>query len=134
MSYASVLATVNMYTSEADDLTYQLGDITMQITKASGKISALATNATNQRAAIKKEADEDPEYADSTEYKEDLQDVQDEYNMKLSDINAWEKELEAKKTNMETRIQAIKSYKESYMAVLKENVKNDSNFTQISGS
>lgn len=134
MSYASVLATVNMYTSEADDLTYQLGDITMQITKAAGKTSALATNATNQRAAIKAEADEDPDYADSTEYKEDLQDVQDEYNMKLADINSWEKELELKKTNMETRIQAIKSYKESYMAVLKENVKNDSNFTQISGS
>lgn len=134
MSYASVLATVNMYTSEADDLTYQLGDITMQITKASGKISALATNMTSQKAAIKAEGDEDPDYADSVEYKEDLQDVQDEYNMKLADINAWEKELEAKKTNMETRIQAIKSYKESYMSVLKENVKNDSNFTQISGS
>lgn len=134
MSYSSVLATVNLYTAEADDLTYQLGAITMQITKASGKISALATNATNQKAAIKAEADEDPDYADSVEYKQDLQDVQDDYNMKLEEINAWEKELEMKKTNMETQIQAIKSYKDSYTSVLKENVKNDSNFTQISGS
>lgn len=134
MSYSSVLATVNLYTAEADDLTYQLGDITMQITKASGKISTLATNATNKKAAIKQEANEDPDYADSVEYKQDLEDVQDDYNMKLEEINAWEKELEGKKTSMETRIQAIKSYKESYMSVLKENVKNDSNFTQISGS
>lgn len=134
MSYAGILATVNLYTSEADDLTYQLGDITMQITKASGKIGTLATNASNRKADIKAHADEDPDYADSTEYQMDLEDVKDDYEMKLADVNAWEKELEMKKTNMETRIQAIKSYKESYMSVLKENVKNDSNFTSISGS
>lgn len=120
MSCSGIQATVNFYTAREADLTHDLTDIMMDITLATKESSKLVADTTNERAAVKEQYEQG-----SDDYKEAMQAVEDEYNLKLADITAWESELETKKETMETEIQATKSYKDSFTEVLKQNIKTD---------
>lgn len=130
MAFAGIQATVDFYTQQQADLTNQLNDIMTDITLAARKSSTLAKQTSEKKEAIYDNADEDCSYKESGEYDEDLNKVQDEYELKLAQIQEWESALEVKKENLETQVQAITSYKESFQSALKSNVQSDFKYAQ----
>lgn len=129
MSYAGILATVQLYKLEKADLTSQVSDILMDITKASGKTTDYMAAENKEMENVKKQYSSDSgESTDSTEYEAAVDEIKNEFNLKLQEVNEWEKQLETQKQNLETELQATSSYLESYESVLKDNVKKDSSY------
>lgn len=141
MSYAGILATVQLYQLEKADLTSQISDILMDITKASKqtsdymedenqKIRDLKTQygSTSTTGSTDSSSSDYSESTDSTEYQVALQEVQDEYDAKLAEVNSWEKELEMQKQNLQTELTAVSTYLESFQKILQDNVKKDSTY------
>lgn len=137
MSTSGLLATVDLYTLEKDQLTSQLSDILMDITKVTKISSDLTIEESKKLQAVNDQAkasssddSEDSESSsssssDNAEYEAQKQDIRDEFELKMASINDWEKQLEMKKANLETQVQAIGSYLESFQTVLKDNIKKD---------
>lgn len=120
MSFTGIQATVDFYTMREADLTNQMTDIMTAITRAAQQTSSLATETNDQKEAAKNQ------YGSGTEeYQEALSEINDEYQLKLADITAWESELETQKDSIETELKATTSYKESFKSVLKQNIQND---------
>lgn len=130
MAYAGVLATVQLYQLEKANLTSEISDILMDITRASGKTSQISRDKVNAEKALKAEYSQYPEGygTDSTEYQNELEMIQDDYDAQLEEINEWEKQLEVRKQSLETTLTATSSYLESFNNVLKDNVKKDSTY------
>lgn len=120
MSFVGVQATVNFYTEREADLTNELSDIMTNITQATKQISNITEDEANQKGEVRDKYD-----PDSDEYEEAMDKIKDEHTMKLAEISEWESELETQKQALETEIKATTSYKESFMAVLKQNVQKD---------
>lgn len=125
MAYAGILATIEFYTARKDDLTSQLSDIMLDINQATRESGNVAQQESNKRQTLLNRAKSDSTYADSTEYAQDKQDLEDKYNARLEEINSWEKELEAQKQNIQTEVQATSAYIESYTSMIKDNIKHD---------
>lgn len=130
MASAGMLGTVDLYILERDDLTKQVSDILLDITRASGKTSEIMQQETKQEQALEKEYGS----TDSTEYQAALSELKDEYDLKLQNINTWEKELEVQKQNDQTQLQEVNNYIESFQSVLKNNIKKDYTYGQTSSS
>lgn len=120
MSFVGVQATVNFYTEREADLTNQLTDIMTNITQATKQISNITEDEANQKGDVRDKYD-----PDTDEYDEAMEKINDEHAIKLAEISEWESELETQKQAIETELKATTSYKESFMAVLKQNVQKD---------
>ncbi len=137
MASAGMLGTVDLYISERDDLTKQMSDILMSITQASGQTSEVMNEETQKETALEKQygvTSTSSDSSDSTQYEIALQEVQDQYNLKLQDINTWEKELEVKKQTEQTQLDEVNSLIQSFQSTLKDNVKKDYTYGQSSSS
>jgi len=143
MSYAGVLMTVQLYQMEQADLTSQISDISMEITKASGQTADISQEEVARERAVREEygsssassTTSGSSNTDSAEYQVAITEVQDEYNAKLANINEWEKQLDVKKQTLQTQLTEVSSWLESYKGVLKTNVKRDSSYGSVtSGS
>ena len=142
MSYSGLLSTVNLYRTQKTDLTGELSDILMSLTRASRKGTELMYEETQQKAQIKEDYKteigelETPEaYAirrDEAEEdcKYELDQVEAEFELQLEKINCWEQELEFQKQTKETQVQMTGSYLESFTEVLKNNIKKDFTYGQ----
>ena len=120
MAEAGLLATVDACLLQKDQLTAQETDILNQITRASRDTTEITKKAADEKREVAEEYD-----TDSTEYEAAIDKIEDEFEVKLAEINQWEKELETKKQNIETEITALAAYQESFESVLKNNVKKD---------
>lgn len=127
MTVAAIHETVLLYTAEQANLTYDLGTIMGKITTATRENSTLLTETTNKRDEVSKTYD-----VDSTEYETKMEEVNDDYQVKLAEINAWEAELEEQKNATETKLKEITSYKESFEQAEKSNIKKDFTYGQSS--
>lgn len=125
MSYAGIQATVNFFTMREAQLTNELTDIMTQITQATKENAEIANEISTQRESIKANYD-----VTDTEYQTLMDEVNDDYELKLANIASWESELETQKNAKQTEIQATSATKESYVAMLKENVKEDHKYAQ----
>lgn len=134
MAYAGILVTIELYQARKDDLTTQLSDIMMEISQATKQSGDVADEESKKRQNLLDRAKSDPTYADSTEYEQDKQDIEDKYNARLADINSWEKELEIEKQNIQTEVQATSAYLESWTTAIKDNIKRDFTYGKGAGS
>lgn len=134
MATAGLLATIDLYVMEKDQLTTQVSDILMDITKVTKISSDITIEESKKKQAINDKAQEDSTYADSTEYEVDKDEITAEFETKLAAINEWEKQLEMKKSNLETQLQAISAFEQSFETVLKENLKKDFKYGGSGGS
>ena len=125
MAFVGIQQTINLYSMQQASLTNELSDILMEITDASSQGTKLVKETNSKKAAVKEEYD-----TDDTEYDVQMSEIEDEYELKLAEITEWESELEVKKENMETEIQAITSYKDSFTSALKQNVQKDFKYGQ----
>lgn len=122
MSFTGIEATINFYTMQESSLTNEVTDILFTITQATKKTSSLIESTSEQRQNALNEYGGDVTNAG---YQAMVQEINDNYQMQLSDITAWESELNAKKQEKETTLKATTSYKESLMSMLKQNVQKD---------
>lgn len=120
MSFTGIQATVDFYTAQEAYLTNEMTDIMMKITRASKDTTKLTEETGEQKDAVREAYD-----PDSAEYKDAMDQIQDDYDFKLAEITEWESELETQKDELETEIKATKSYEESFTSMLKQNVSND---------
>lgn len=125
MSYAGILATVNLYKAEKNMLTSDLSDILMNITDASKQCSDLTEQENERKSAVRENYDKE-----DTEYKVQMDEIENEFEGQLSQVNAWESELEQQKQAKETQVQMTSSYLDSFTEVLKNNVKKDFTYGQ----
>lgn len=129
MSFTGIEATINFYTQQESDLTNQVTDILFEITQAGKKSQALVVQTTNERQSVRDAFDSDDPGYDTA-----MSEINDEYQLKLSDISAWESELETKKSTLETSLKTATSYKESLLAMVKSNVQKDFKYGQSGSS
>lgn len=120
MAFVGVQGTIDFYIMQEADLTGQLSDIMMSITRASKDTANLSRESYNQKNDVKNNYE-----VGSDEYDAQMQSIEDEYEFKLAELTTWESELETKKSELETELKSTTSYKESFTSVLKSNVQND---------
>lgn len=124
MAVSNIHETLLMYTKQKSLLNRQLSDVMMDMVTATRK------NAELQRQYNQKV--QDAYYDDYNGYSEDpdayieLMDVlENEHMFDLQNLESWESELELKKNSLETRLNEISSYEQSWTKLLQQNVKND---------
>jgi len=125
MSFSGIQATINFYTVQQADLTNQLTDIMQNITAAGSQTSAIADKTSKQRSLV-----EETLSSGTDEYQNEMNNIENDYELELSKINSWESQLEVKKQQLETQLQATTSYKESFTSALKQNVQADFKYAQ----
>lgn len=107
MAFAGLQTTVNLYTLQEADLTNRIADIMENITRAGAKSNSILEEENSKKSALRAKAESNKTYADSTQYDSDMSALEDDYELQLSQINQWEKELETQKESMETELQAV---------------------------
>lgn len=134
MTIATVQQTLLLYSMEKANITQDLEDIMNKITSATSKSTDLMASTNEKRTYYAQLAEQNPEMADTTEYKNDVAAVESDYQLQLAEINAWESQLEQQKNHKETELKAVTSFEESWTAVLKKNIQNDFKYGQGTGS
>ncbi len=122
MAISNIHETLLMYTKQKTSINEQLSDVMMNMVSASRK------NADIQRQYQQKLQSlyYDPDYGFGTqEYDLIYEMYEDDHNFELSALEAWESELELEKNNLETRLNEITSFENSWTKLLQQNVKND---------
>lgn len=124
MAVSNIHETLLMYTKQKSLLNSQLSDVMMDM------VSATRQNAELQRQYNEKI--QNAYYDDYNGYTEDpdayieLMDVlENEHMFELQNLESWESELELKKNSLETRLNEISSYEQSWTKLLQQNIKND---------
>lgn len=120
MSFTGIQATVDFYSVRETDLTNQLTDIMMAITRASRDTSDLTEEINEKKDAVR--CNYDP---DSGAYEEAMEEIEENYQCQLAEITEWESDLEVKKQALETEMKMTSSYKDSFMSALKTNIQKD---------
>jgi hypothetical protein len=124
MAVSNIHETLLMYTKQKSLLNRQLSDVMMDMVAA-----------TRQNAELQRQYNEKVQnayYDDYNGYSEDpdayieLMDVlENEHMFDLQNLESWESELELKKNSLETRLNEISSYEQSWTKLLQQNIKND---------
>lgn len=125
MAIAGIQGIIDLYTLQEAQLTHDVTDIMQNITKATKKASEYAVEVSAKKEEVKGEYD-----SGTAEYQAAMDDINDDYELKMSEISSWESELETQKQQKETELQATTSYKQSYQSALKSNVKTDFTYAQ----
>lgn len=134
MAVAAVETTVLAYQTEEANLTSRLSSIMMRITQASQQSTQLLEQENEKKAPYLQKAESNSNYADTTEYKTAMDEINSDYELQLKEINTWESELEQQKNTLETQIKVVQNYKDSFTSVLKSNIKKDFSYGGSQGS
>lgn len=124
MAVSNIHETLLMYTKQKSLLNRQLSDVMMDM------VSATRQNAELQRQYNEKVQnayyDDLNGYSEDPEAYIDLMDLlENEHMFDLQNLESWESELELKKNSLETRLNEISSYEQSWTKLLQQNIKND---------
>lgn len=128
MSIANLQGMVIFCEAEKSNLTYRLSDIMACITKATQKTTEMMKEGLAAKAAVNQRAENSSYYKDSDQYSIDLSAAEDEYEVKLAEVNSWEAELEQEKDQIQTQLAEVTNYEESFTNSLKQNIKKDFNY------
>jgi len=132
MSIAALHGTLLLYTQEKANLTSTLMGIMDNLNVANLNSTELMEQTGVKRAYYNQKAQENPDYADSTEYEIQTDAVEADYQLQLAQINSWESQLQTEKGNCETELKVITAYEESWTTLLKNNIKKDFTYGQSS--
>ena len=122
MSIANLQEKLLFYTRQKSRINLQLSNIQMN------QLSATRSSATKQREYNQKLSalyyDEDHGYG-TDEYSEMLLELQNDHEFEMASINSWESELELQKENLETQLNEVSSYENTWQKLLQTNIKNE---------
>lgn len=122
MSIANLQEKLLFYTRQKSRINLQLSNIQMN------QLSATRSSATKQQEYNQKLSalyyDEDHGYG-TDEYSEMLLELQNDHEFEMASINSWESELELQKENLETQLNEVSSYENTWQKLLQANIKNE---------
>lgn len=122
MSIANLQEKLLFYTRQKSRINLQLSNIQMN------QLSATRSSATKQQEYNQKLSalyyDEDHGYR-TDEYSEMLLELQNDHEFEMASINSWESELELQKENLETQLNEVSSYENTWQKLLQTNIKNE---------
>lgn len=122
MSIANLQEKLLFYTRQKSRINLQLSNVQMN------QLSATRSSATKQQEYNQKLSalyyDEDHGYG-TDEYSEMLLELQNDHEFEMASINSWESELELQKENLETQLNEVSSYENTWQKLLKTNIKNE---------
>lgn len=114
MAYAGIQTMLLAYKMQKSDKEFELMQITNQRSQATKDSSALSENYEAKKAELDK---------DDPDYESQVDELDDQYNLELSDIAAWEDELQQKESNCNTQISLLNGYINTWTSALQSNVK-----------
>ncbi len=122
MSIANLQEKLLFYTRQKSQINLQLSNVQMN------QLSATRSSATKQQEYNQKLSalyyDEDHGYG-TDEYSEMLLELQNDHEFEMASINSWESELELQKENLETQLNEVSSYENTWQKLLQTNIKNE---------
>ncbi len=122
MAISNIQETLLMYTKQKSAINEQLSGVMFDMVSASRKSSDLQQQY-NQKI---QDAYYDPDYGYGTdEYMLIVEQYENDHEFELSTLEAWESELELKKNNLETRLNEVTSFENSWTKLLQTNIKSD---------
>ncbi len=122
MAISNIHETLLMYTKQKSAINEQLSGVMFDMVSASRK-SAELQQQYNQKL---QEAYYDPDYGyGKDEYMVIVEQYENDHEFELSSLEAWESELELEKNNLETRLNEITSFENTWTKLLQTNIKND---------
>ena len=130
MSIANLQEKLLFFTSQKSRLNNQLSNIQMQ------QLSATRQASTSQMAYNAKLQDlyYNPEIGFGTEeYTEILMVMQNDHEFEMSSLTAWESELEAQKETLETQLNEIQNYENTWQKLLANNIKVEFSYGGVGG-
>ena len=111
-------------------LSLQLSDVQMKQLSATKDVSRKQQEFNSKLSALYY----DEEYGYGTDaYGEILLQLQSEHEFELSQINSWESQLDMEKENLETQINEIQQYENTWQKLLQAAIKSDFVYGGISG-
>lgn len=120
MAISNIQETLLMYTKQKSMINEKLSNVMFNM-----------MNASRQSAELQSKFNDKQQYyyyeygADSTEYQEVIQILENEHEYELKNLNSWEMQLEMDKNNYETRLNEITTFESTWTKLLQGNIKND---------
>ena len=130
MSIANLQEKLLFFTQQKSRLNNQLSNIQMN------QLSATRQASTSQMAYNAKLQDlyYDPEIGYGTEeYTEVLMVLQNDHEFEMASLTAWESELEAQKETLETQLNEIQNYENTWQKLLANNIKVEFSYGGVGG-
>lgn len=118
------------YTQQKSRIGLQLSDVQMKQLSASKTIQTKQQEYNANLSALY--YDEEFGYG-TDEYSQLLLELQNEHEFELASINSWESQLDIEKENLETQLNEIQSYENTWQKLLMSAIKTDFVYGGISG-
>lgn len=121
MAISNIHETLLMYTKQKSQINNELSTVMMNILSASRQQAddQARYNDKQQELYFNYYSDDPEQYMVLTEQ------LEQEHELDLATINSWEKELEVSKNNLETQLNEITTFENTWTKLLQTNVKND---------
>ena len=130
MAIANFQEKLLFFTQQKSRLSLQLSDVQMKQLSATKDVSRKQQEYNAKLSALYY----DEEYGYGTEaYGEILLQLQSEHEFELSQINAWESQLDMEKENLETQINEIQQYENTWQKLLQAAIKSDFVYGAVGG-
>ncbi len=130
MAIANLQEKLLFYTQQKSRIGLQLSDVQMKQLSASKSVQTKQQEFNAKLSALY--YDEDFGYG-TDEYSQMLVELQNEHEFELASINSWESQLELEKENLETQLNEIQAYENTWQKLLMTAIKNDFIYGGISG-
>lgn len=131
MAIANLQEKLLFFTQQKSSISMQLSDVQMQQLSATKQIQTKQQNFNNELSALY--YDEDYGYGTDA-YSEQYQILLDEHEFEMASINSWESQLDLEKENLETQLNEISTYENTWQKLLSTNIKNDFSYGGAGGS
>lgn len=125
---------LSLYMNREADLMNEMSDITDSILRASRDVSEIATQSATKRNQLNTIAKSNEQYASSTQFQIDMEEVQSAYELKMVDINAWETELERRKEQITAEIQTSSALKDAFKSKMDKEIQKGFSYGGASGN
>ncbi len=118
------------YTQQKSRISMELSNVQMDQLSASKSVQTKQQEYNAQLSALY--YDEECGYGTEA-YSQILLELQNEHEFELASINSWESQLDIQKENLETQLNEIQSYENTWQKLLMTAIKNDFVYGGISG-
>ena len=121
MAISNIHETLLMYTKQKSQINEELSSVMMNILNASSEqADSQAKYNDKQNQLYYQYYSTDPDT-----YMLETENLEQEHELELANLNSWEKELEVSKNNLETKLNEITTFENTWTKLLQTNIKND---------
>ena len=121
MAISNIHETLLMYTKQKSQINEELSSVMMNILNASSEqADSQAKYNDKQNQLYYQYYSTDPDM-----YMLETENLEQEHELELANLNSWEKELEVSKNNLETKLNEITTFENTWTKLLQTNIKND---------